>query len=94
LAVSDVVVRGAVPPEIRRSIELWIGCVAGALEEQEYRAKLEKAGFSNVGLEATRVYDVNDAREMLAKAGIDADAIAPQVHGKFVSAFVRATKPS
>src|SRR6185503_8301808 len=93
-AVSDVVVRGRVPAEIRKSIELWIGCVAGALEEQEYRAKLEKAGFSNVSLEATRVYDVNDARDMLARAGIDADVIAPQVHGKFVSAFVRATKPS
>jgi SAM-dependent methyltransferase len=93
-AVSDVVVRGPVPPEIRRNIELWIGCVAGALEESEYRAKLEKAGFSGVSLEATRIYNVTDARDMLARAGIDADAVAPQVNGKFVSAFVRASKPS
>jgi ubiquinone/menaquinone biosynthesis C-methylase UbiE len=93
-AVSDVVVRGKVPADLRRSIELWIGCVAGALEEAEYASKLEKAGFSNVSLEATRVYKAEDAREMLATAGIDADSIAPQVDGKFVSAFVRATKPS
>ncbi len=91
-AVSDVVVRGDVPAEIRKSIELWIGCVAGALEEGEYRSKLETAGFSDVRLEATRVYNVEDARDMLAGAGIDADAIAPQVDGKFVSAFVRARK--
>jgi SAM-dependent methyltransferase len=93
-AVSDVVVRGPVPAEIRRSIELWIGCVAGALEETDYRAKLEMAGFSSVSLEVTRVYDVGDARDLLARAGINADAIAPQVEGRFVSAFVRATKPS
>jgi arsenite methyltransferase len=92
-AVSDVVVRGAVPADVRRSVELWIGCLAGALEESEYRAKLEKAGFSKVGVEVTRVYDIEDARGMLAQAGIDADAIAPQVDGKFVSAFVRAEKP-
>ena len=94
LAVSDVVVRGEVPSQIRRSIELWIGCVAGALEEEEYRAKLAKAGFEAIDLEPTRIYRVEDARELLAGAGIDADAIAPQVDGKFMSAFVRARKPA
>ena len=94
LAVSDVVVRGEVPSPIRRSIELWIGCVAGALEEEEYRAKLAKAGFEAIDLEPTRIYRVEDARELLAGAGIDADAIAPQVDGKFMSAFVRARKPA
>ena len=92
-AVSDVVVRGEVPAQIRRSIELWIGCVAGALEEEEYRAKLAKAGFEAIDLEPTRVYRVEDAREFLAGAGIDPEMIAPQVDGKFMSAFVRARKP-
>ncbi len=92
-AVSDVVVRGQVPADVRKSVELWIGCLAGALEESEYRSKLIKAGFSDVAVEVTRVYKVEDAREMLAQAGIDADQIAPQVDGKFVSAFVRARKP-
>ncbi|MGH7264646.1 MAG: methyltransferase domain-containing protein, partial [Candidatus Rokuibacteriota bacterium] len=92
-AVSDVVVRGAVPPEIRRSVELWIGCVAGALEEGEYRAKLARAGFEAIDLEPTRIYRVEDAREFLAGAGLDADAIAPHVDGRFMSAFVRARKP-
>jgi SAM-dependent methyltransferase len=92
-AVSDVVVRGEVPAAIRRSVELWIGCVAGALEEQEYRDKLAKAGFAGVDVEPTRVYRVEDARDFLAGSGIDADAIAPQVDGKFMSAFVRARKP-
>ena len=92
-AVSDVVVRGEVPPEIRRSVELWIGCVAGALEEREYRDKLAKAGFEAIGVEPTRVYKVEDAREFLAGAGLDAAAIAPQVEGKFMSAFIRARKP-
>src|SRR5215468_6370159 len=92
-AVSDVVVRGEVPAAIRRSVELWIGCVAGALEEQEYRDKLAKAGFEAITVEPTRVYRVEDAHEFLAKAGIDAAAIAPQVDGKFMSAFVRARKP-
>ena len=92
-AVSDVVVRGEVPAQIRRSVELWIGCVAGALEHDEYRAKLAKAGFEGIDLEPTRVYRVEDAREFLAKSGIDVDAIAPQVDGKFMSAFVRARKP-
>jgi arsenite methyltransferase len=92
-AVSDVVVRGEVPAAIRRSVELWIGCVAGALEEQEYRLKLAKAGFEAVDVEPTRIYRVEDAREILAGSGIDADAIAPEVDGKFMSAFVRARKP-
>jgi len=94
LAVSDVVVRGEVPSPIRRSIELWIGCVAGALEEEEYRARLAKAGFEAIDLEPTRIYRVEDARELLAGAGIDAEAVAPQVDGKFMSAFVRARKPA
>ena len=93
LAVSDVVVRGEMPAEIRRSVELWIGCIAGALEEQEYRAKLLRAGFADVELEPTRVYRVEDARKFLTQAGINADAIAPLVDGKFMSAFVRARKP-
>src|SRR2546427_2870924 len=93
-AVSDVVVRGEVPPAIRRNVELWIGCIAGALKEDEYRSKLAKAGFENVTVEATRVYKVSDAREFLEKAGVDAEAIAPQVDGKFMSAFVRAVKPA
>ena len=93
LAVSDVVVRGEVPAQIRKSVELWIGCVAGALEEHEYRAKLAKAGFEGVEVEPTRVYHVDDAREFLDREGIDAAAIAPLVDGKFMSAFVRARKP-
>jgi arsenite methyltransferase len=93
LAVSDVVVRGEVPAEIRRSVELWIGCVAGALQESDYRAKLAKAGFEAIDLEPTRIYRVEDAREFLADSGLDADAIAPQVDGKFMSAFVRARRP-
>ncbi|MBI4254996.1 MAG: methyltransferase domain-containing protein, partial [Candidatus Rokubacteria bacterium] len=93
-AVSDVVVRGEVPAVIRRSVELWIGCVAGALEEQEYREKLAKAGFEAIDVEPTRVYKVEDAREFLARAGLDAGTIAPQVDGKFMSAFVRASKPA
>ncbi|MBI4010663.1 MAG: arsenite methyltransferase [Candidatus Rokubacteria bacterium] len=94
LAVSDVVVRGEVPPAIRRSVELWIGCVAGALDEADYRAKLAKAGFGAIEIEPTRVYRAEDARGFLAGAGLDADAIAPQVDGKFMSAFVRARKPA
>jgi len=91
-AVSDVVVRGEVPSAIRRSIELWIGCVAGALSEDDYRARLAKAGFTDIEIEPTRIYRAEDAREFLAGAGLDADAIAPQVNGKFMSAFVRARK--
>lgn len=93
-AVSDVVVRGEVPAEILRNVELWIGCVAGALKESDYRAKLEGAGFEAIEIEPTRVYAVSDAREFLKAKGIDADAIAPQVDGKFMSAFVRAVKPA
>jgi ubiquinone/menaquinone biosynthesis C-methylase UbiE len=92
-AVSDVVVRGAVPAEIRRSVELWIGCVAGALQDGEYRAKLARAGFEAIALEPTRIYRAEDARDFLAGSGIDADAIAADVDGKFMSAFVRARKP-
>jgi SAM-dependent methyltransferase len=92
-AVSDVVVRGDVPAAIRRSVELWIGCVAGALEEDEYRGKLGMAGFEAVGVEPTRIYRTEDARELLDREGIDAAAIAPMVDGKFMSAFVRARKP-
>jgi arsenite methyltransferase len=92
-AVSDVVVRGEVPVEIRRSIELWVGCVAGALSEDDYRSKLAGAGFEGIEIEATRVYNVEDARQFLAAEGVDVDAIAPQVEGKFASAFIRAVKP-
>jgi arsenite methyltransferase len=92
-AVSDVVVRGPVPAAIRRNVELWVGCVAGALDESEYRAKLETAGFGEVEIEPTRVYAVEDARHFLTAKGIDVDAIAPQVEGKFASAFIRAKKP-
>ena len=92
-AVSDVVVRGEVPPEIRRNIELWAGCIAGALREDEYRSKLAAAGFAEIDIEPTRIYKVEDAREFLASEGIDAAAIAPAVDDKFMSAFVRARKP-
>jgi SAM-dependent methyltransferase len=92
-AVSDIVVRGEVPTEIRRNVELWIGCMAGALEESEYLAKLAHAGFEVVTMEPTRIYHVADARQLLSSKGIDVDAIAPLVDGKFMSAFVRARKP-
>jgi len=91
-AVSDIVVRGEVPAEIRRSMELWVGCMAGALEESEYLAKLTKAGFEAASIEPTRIYRVDDARELLASQGIDVEAIAPLVDGKFMSGFVRARK--
>ena len=94
LAVSDVVVRGEVPAAIRRSVELWIGCVAGALEEREYRSKLAGAGFEGIDLEPTRVYRVEEARDVLAGAGLDVDVIAPQVADRFMSAFIRARKPA
>ena len=93
LAVSDVVTRGEIPPEIRKSVLLWVGCIAGALDENEYRSKLSAVGFEKVTIEPTRIYRIEDAREFLADHEIDADAIAPQVDGKFMSAFVRATKP-
>jgi ubiquinone/menaquinone biosynthesis C-methylase UbiE len=92
-AVSDVVVRGKVPHAVRLSMLLWVGCIAGALEESEYRAKLRNAGFVDIDLETTRTYNVEDARLFLQEAGIDVDAIAPQVEGKFHSAFIRAAKP-
>jgi SAM-dependent methyltransferase len=92
-AVSDVVVRGEVPAGIRRSVELWIGCVAGALEESEYRAKLSDAGFEQVEVEPTRIYRAEDAREFFARADLEIEKIAPMVDGKFMSAFVRARKP-
>jgi len=92
-AVSDVVVRGEVPLEIRRNMELWAGCVAGALEDSEYRLKLANAGFEAIEVEATRVHQVDEARQFLAGEGLDVEAIASQIEGKFVSAFVRAKKP-
>jgi arsenite methyltransferase len=93
LAVSDVVTRGEMLPEIRQSVLLWVGCIAGALEENDYRAKLQSAGFTNVDVEPTRIYKVEDAREFLSGQGLDVEALAPQVDGKFLSAFIRATKP-
>src|SRR5580700_9997573 len=93
-AVSDVVVRGEVPAEIRKNIELWVGCVAGAMQEEEYRSKLGAAGFEEIEIEATRVYSLEDARQFLTAKGIDVDAIAPQVEGRFASAFIRARKPA
>jgi arsenite methyltransferase len=92
-AVSDVVTRGEILPEIRQSILAWVGCMAGALEENEYRQKLTVAGFEQVEIEPTRIYNAEDARESLSGQGIDLDAIAPQVDGKFLSAFIRAVKP-
>ncbi len=93
-AVSDVVVRGTgVPAEVRKNMELWIGCVAGALEEGEYRAKLSAAGFGDVDLEPTRIYKAEDAKAFLASAGLDEEGLAESVDGRFMSAFVRATKP-
>ena len=92
-AVSDVVLRGQIPDEVRRSMELWVGCVAGALTEEDYRGLLTAAGFTGVEIETTRVYDVEDARAFLASSGLDVDAIAPLVQGRVTSAFIRATKP-
>src|SRR5580698_2984072 len=92
-AVSDVVTRGEMLPEIRKSVLAWVGCIAGALEEDEYRTKLAGAGFAQIEIEPTRIYRAEDAREFLAGQGIDAAAIAPQVDGKFMSAFIRALKP-
>src|SRR6202011_5917570 len=92
-AVSDVVVRGPVPESVRQSMLLWVGCIAGALEEQDYRAKLMDAGFGEVTLEPTRIYHAEDAREFLTGQGIDVDAIVAEVEGKFASAFIRGGKP-
>ncbi len=94
LAVSDIVVRGEVPPALRKSVELWLGCVAGALEESAYRTKLARAGFVQIEIEPTRVYSAAQAHGFLAGAGLDADRLAPLVDGKFMSAFVRARKPA
>ena len=91
---SDVVVRGAVPPAVKQSMELWIGCIAGALEESEFRRLLTEVGFTDVDIEPTRIYQVDDARTFLAGAGLDVDALAPEIEGRFMSAFVRGTKPA
>jgi SAM-dependent methyltransferase len=92
-AVSDVIVRGEMPAEIRRSVELWIGCLAGALEESDYRQRLMRAGFEEVSIEPTRVYRVDEARQFLSGHGINVDAIAPLVDERFFSGFIRARKP-
>jgi arsenite methyltransferase len=93
-AVSDVVVRGEVPADVRKSMELWVGCIAGALEEFEYRNKLFSAGFESIDVEPTRVYKAEEAREFLEAAGLDAATVGPQIEGKFISAFIRASKPA
>jgi arsenite methyltransferase len=92
-AVSDVITRGTVPEQVRKSMLLWVGCIGGALEEEQYRAKLKAAGFAAVEIEPTRIYSTEDARAFLSSEGVDVDAIARQVEGKFLSAFIRATKP-
>ena len=94
LAISDVVVRGEVPAGIRKSMELWVGCIAGALEENEYREKLAGAGFASVDVEPTRVYRVEEASEFLRAAGLDPETVGPQIAGKFIAAFLRAVKPA
>ena len=93
-AVSDVVVRGEVPPAIRKSMELWVGCVAGALTDYEYVAKLARAGFEGIGIETVRTYSIDDARAFLSAEGLDVDALSRAVEGVFISGFVRATKPA
>jgi len=94
LAVSDIVARGEIPAEVKRSVELWAGCIAGALSDTDYTSKIKAAGFESVEIEPTRVYTAADARETLKGKGVDIEAMAPQVDGKFMSAFVRATKPA
>src|SRR5271157_2673726 len=93
LAVSDVVIRGEVPAEIRKSMELWVGCIAGALQESEYREKLQGARFESIDVEPTRIYRVEEAREFLIAAGLNADVVGPQIKDKFMTAFIRAKKP-
>ncbi len=93
-AVSDVVVRGAVPADVRRSMELWVGCIAGALEERDYASKLSAAGFADVAFEPWRVYAIEDARAFLTASGLDVDRLAPDIEGRFASAFIRARKPA
>ena len=92
-AVSDVVVHGAVPAQVQRSLELWVGCIAGALRDDDYIAKLSQAGFDAINIEPTRVYNIEDARQFLTGEGVDVDVIAPLVAGKFMGAFIRAVKP-
>ena len=92
-AVSDVVTRGEVPAKVRQNMLLWVGCIAGALDDEQYVAKLAKAGFDGIEIEPTRVYNIEDARAFLSGQGVDVDAIAPAVDGKFMSAFIRAKKP-
>jgi SAM-dependent methyltransferase len=92
-AVSDVVTRGSIPEQVRNDAMLWVGCIAGALDEQDFRNKLEAAGFEAISIEPTRIYKAEDAREFLAGKGVDVEALARQIEGKFLSAFVRATKP-
>ena len=94
LAVSDVVVRGEVPAEVRQHMLLWVGCIAGALKDSDYISKLSKAGFKEIDIEPTRIYNIEDARTFLSTEGIDVDSLAPQVEGKFMGAFIRATKPT
>jgi len=93
-AVSDVVTRGQIPAEISQSMLLWVGCIAGALSDYDYVAKLARAGFEQIDVEPTRVYDVEDARSFLSGQGVDVDALASQVEGKILSAFIRAVKPA
>ena len=93
-AVSDIVVRGNVPAEIKKNMELWVGCVAGALSDYEYVAKLTKAGFEDIDIEPTRVYSIEDARAFISDRGLDVDALTREVENKFISAFVRASKPT
>lgn len=92
-AVSDVVIRGEVPADVRRSMELWVGCIAGALNEEEYRRRLVEAGFESIGIEPTRVYHLQDAKAVLARAGLKTEVLAHEVEGRIMSAFVRARKP-
>jgi arsenite methyltransferase len=93
-AVSDVVTRGDVPPEVRHNMLLWVGCIAGALQDWEYVAELAKAGFDDIDIEPTRVYSIEDARTFLSGQGVDVDAMVSAVEGKFLSAFIRGTKPA
>lgn len=93
LAVSDVVLRGEVPAAVRKSMELWVGCIAGALQETEYREKLQATGFEGIEVEPTRIYQVEESRDFLTAAGLDADVVGPQIKDKFMSAFIRAKKP-
>jgi SAM-dependent methyltransferase len=92
-AVSDVIVRGEVPADVRKNMELWMGCIAGALEEQEFLRLLQEVGFAHASIEPTRIYSVDDATALLQGTGLDPELFAQQIEGKFLSGFVRATKP-